>query len=115
MLRTLVIFSPSIVIDKTWEPVKKHRSDDMKAIEHDKEKLHIDQYYSADFEHMIETLHNVIKLMRASTKKTFSILVVNDGFANDPVFTKQSYYIIILVFRQSIQHKSLRRFILLLR
>ncbi len=29
----IFVFSPSIDIDKTWEPVKKHQSDGMKAIE----------------------------------------------------------------------------------
>ncbi len=32
-------FSPSIDIDKTCAPVKKYQSDDMKAVETDKEKL----------------------------------------------------------------------------
>ncbi len=30
---SIFVFSPSIDIDKTWEPVKKHQEDDMKAIE----------------------------------------------------------------------------------
>ena len=33
------IFSPSVDIDKTWEPVKKYQSDVMRAIEKDKNKL----------------------------------------------------------------------------
>ena len=28
----IFVFSPSIEIDKTWEPVKKHQEDDMKAV-----------------------------------------------------------------------------------
>ncbi len=35
----IFVFSPSIDIDTTWEPVKKHQADDMKAIEKGKEKL----------------------------------------------------------------------------
>ena len=88
----IFVFSPSIDIDKTWEPVKKHQSDDMKATEKDKEKLYFNHYDPADLEHIIDTQHKVIKLMKASNrkKKRFSILIVIDGFANDAVFTRQS-------------------------
>ena len=37
----ICVFSPSIDIDKTWEPVKKHQSDDMNAIEKIKRKLEV--------------------------------------------------------------------------
>ena len=50
-----------IDIDKTWEPVKKHQSDDMKAIDKDKEKLYFNHYDPADLEHIIDTQHKVIK------------------------------------------------------
>ena len=35
----IFVFSPSIDIGRTWEPVKKHQEDDMKAVEKGKEKL----------------------------------------------------------------------------
>ncbi len=61
----IFVFSPSIDIDKTWEPVKKHHSDDMKAIERDKEKPYFNNYDPADLEHIIDTQHKVIKLMKS--------------------------------------------------
>ena len=39
----IFVFSPSIDIDKTWEPVKKHQSDDMNAIGKDKDRLYFNQ------------------------------------------------------------------------
>ena len=87
----IFVFSPSIDIDKTWEPVKKHQEDDMKAVEKGKEKLYFNHYDPADLEHIIDTQHKVIKLMKASNrKKLFSILIVIDDFADDAVFTRQS-------------------------
>ena len=53
----IFVFSPSIDIDTTWEPVKKHQEDDMKAIEKGKEKLYFNHYDPADLEHIIDT-HN---------------------------------------------------------
>ena len=44
----IFVFSPSIEIDKTWEPVKKHQSDDMKAVEKGNEKLYFNHYDPAD-------------------------------------------------------------------
>ncbi len=68
----IFVFSSSIDIDKTWEPVKKQQSDDMKAIEKDKEKLYFNHYNPEDLEHIIDTQHKVIKLMKASNRKTCS-------------------------------------------
>ena len=56
----IFIFSPSIDIDKTCEPVDKHQSDDMKAIEQDEGKLYFHHYDPADLEHIIDTQHKVI-------------------------------------------------------
>ena len=87
----IFVFSPSIDIDKTWEPVKKYQSDDMKATEKDKEKLYFNHYDPADLEHIIDTQHKVIKMMKASNrKKLFAVLIVIDDFADDAVFTRQS-------------------------
>ena len=84
----IFVFSPSIDIDKTWEPVKKHQEDDMKAVEKGKDKLYFNHYDPADLEHIIDTQHKVIKLMKSSNqKKLFSILIVIDDFADDAVFT----------------------------
>ncbi len=68
----IFVFSPSIDIDKTWEPVEKHQSDDMKAIEKDKDTLYSNHYNPSDLEHVIDTQHRIIKLMKASSIKSCS-------------------------------------------
>ena len=63
----------------------------MKAEEKGKEKLYFNHYDPADLEHIIDTQHKVIKMMKASNrKKLFSVLIVIDDFADDAVFTRQS-------------------------
>ena len=87
----IFVFSPSIDIDKTWEPVKKYQTDTMRASEKGKEKLYFDHYNPADLENIIETQHKIIKMMKAAKRtKLFSVLVVIDDFADDPIFTRQS-------------------------
>jgi hypothetical protein len=95
----IYVFSPSIEIDKTWEPVKKYQAETMKVTEKDvtdgpkghKDKLYFDHYEANDLEHIIDTQHKVVKLMKAQKRtKLYSILVVIDDFADDPTFTRQS-------------------------
>ena len=57
----IFVFSPSIDIDKTWEPVKKYQTDTMRASEKGKEKLYFDHYSPADLENIVETQHAIIK------------------------------------------------------
>jgi hypothetical protein len=85
------VFSPSIDIDATWKPVKKYQEDVMKVREKDNEKLYFDSYRPDDLETIIQTQAKVTKLVKAQgRKKLFSILIVIDDFADDPVFTRQS-------------------------
>ena len=87
----IYVFSPSIEIDKTWEPVKKYQAETMRATEKDKDKLYFDHYEANDLERIIDTQHKVVKLMKAQKRtKLYSILVVIDDFADDPTFTRQS-------------------------
>ena len=87
----IYIFSPSIDIDATWEPVKKYQMEKMKVIEKEKEKLYFNSYDPDDLDKIITTQHRVTKLMKTQgRKKLFSILVVIDDFADDPSLTRQS-------------------------
>ena len=87
----IFIFSPSIDIDKTWEPVKKYQTDDMKVAEKDNDKLYFDHYTPDDLENIIDMQHKIIKMLKDSNrKKLFSILIVIDDFGDDPSFTRQS-------------------------
>jgi hypothetical protein len=76
----IVVFNPSIDIDKTWEPgLTKNQSDDVKAIEKDTENLYSNHYDPASLEHIIGKQPKVIKMMKASNRrKLFSILIVID-------------------------------------
>ncbi len=56
----IFVFSPSIDIDKTWEPMNRYQNEDMKAIEKDKEKLIFCHYDPSDLEHIIDTQHVLI-------------------------------------------------------
>jgi hypothetical protein len=87
----IYIFSPSIDVDSTWDPVKKYQSDNMKVIEKEKEKLYFSHYNPDDLENIISTQHRVTKLLKKQgRKKLFSILIVVDDHADDPSFTRQS-------------------------
>ena len=48
------IWSPSIEVDNTWEPVKDYIRDHIKP--HDREKCSFDSYDPAEFEQVIKTL-----------------------------------------------------------
>ena len=87
----IYIFSPSIDVDSTWQPVKKYQENNMHVIENEKEKLYFNHYDPDDLENIIETQHKVTKLIKKEgRKKLFSILIVVDDHADDPSFTRQS-------------------------
>ena len=75
----IYIFSPSIDVDMTWEPVKKYIEDDLKLKESDKEKFFFNEYKPEELANIIETQHKVIDYMKKQkgTTKLFSILIVN--------------------------------------
>ena len=54
----IFVFSPSIDIDKTWEPVRKYQSYDMNVSEKDNDNLYFNNYNPEDLENIIETQHN---------------------------------------------------------
>ena len=63
----------------------------MRASEKGKEKLYFDNYSPSDLENIIETQHKIIKMMKSAKRtKLFSVLVVIDDFADDPIFPSQS-------------------------
>ena len=92
----------------------------MKAVEKGNEKFYWNHYDPADLEHIIDTQHKVIKLMKASNrKKVFSILIVIDDVADDTVSpgrasccTRSTQGGGTTVFQQFFRHKSLQLSIL---
>ena len=59
----IYIWSPSVFVDHSWEPVKKYIEKDMK-INTEKEKVYFDEYNHADLESVIETQYKLIDHMK---------------------------------------------------
>jgi homoaconitase/3-isopropylmalate dehydratase large subunit len=81
------IFSAlSIDVDTTWLPVKKYIESDMKVKNTDEEPIYFDHYDPEALHKIIDTQHKVIDYMKKKNiKKLYSILVVVDDFADDPI------------------------------
>jgi hypothetical protein len=86
----IYIWSPSVVVDHSWEPVKKYIEKELK-INTEKEKVYFDEYNHADLENVIETQYKLIDHMKKQEyKKLYNILIVIDDFADNPSFTRHS-------------------------
>ena len=87
----IYIFSPSIDVDMTWEPVKKYIEHEMKIAHTEKEPLFFENYDASALQNIITTQHKVIDFMKKpkNTTKLYSVLVVVDDFADDPTFSRQ--------------------------
>ena len=85
----IYICSPSIHVADTWTAVKKYISDVMKV---DAEKEHYyEEYDPLALKKIIETQHKVIDFQKKNKQKEFfSVLIVVDGFADDPQFVRYS-------------------------
>ena len=88
----IYVFSPSIDVDMTWEPVKKYIEDDLKLKESDKEKFFFSESKTEELAIIIETQHKVIDYIKKhkGTTKLFSILIVIDDFADSVEVSRQS-------------------------
>ena len=83
------IWSPSINVDHSWEPVKKYIEKELK-INTSKEKLYFD-YKPEELEHVIDTQYKLIDHMKKQEyNKLYNILIVVDDFADSPSFTRHS-------------------------
>ena len=86
----IYIWSPSVFVDHSWEPVKKYIEKELK-INTEKEKTYFDEYNHADLENVIDTQYKLIDHMKKQEyKKLFNILIVIDDFADNPSFTRHS-------------------------
>ena len=85
------IFSPSINVDATWEPVKEYIEKKMDAHETDEDHFYFDYYDKDALEQIIATQNKIIlEQKRKNKKKLFQILIVIDDFADDPSFSRHS-------------------------
>lgn len=86
----IYIFSPSIDVDQTWEPVKEYLAQNLKQDEK-KEKYLFDSYQPTELERIIETQYKVVDFMKHNKMKSiYQILIIIDDFADDPSFTRNS-------------------------
>jgi len=84
------IWSPSINVDHSWEPVKKYIEKDLK-INTSKEKVYFDEYQHEELENVIDTQFKLIDHMKKQEyNKLYNILIVVDDFADSPSFTRHS-------------------------
>ena len=119
----IYIFSPSIDVDQTWEPVKNNIEKHMKLKHTDDEPIYFDHYNPADLERIIDTQHKIAEYIKSHYhKQIHQIPIVIDDFADSPSFTRQSkllhqFYIRgrhVIIFLQLQQHKYLTHYTLIL-
>ena len=85
----IYVWSPSIEVDKTWQPVKDYIRDYIKPS--DREKCYFDSYEPAELEQVIRTQQKVIDYQKEHKHKDlYQILIIIDDFADTPDFTRKS-------------------------
>ena len=85
----IYIFSPSVDIDHSWNPVKEYIKKEIKPS--DKEKYLFDSYNPEELSQIISKQYKVTEYMKSQGKtKLFQILIIIDDFADDPQFTRNS-------------------------
>ena len=65
----IYIFSPSIDVDMTWNPVKEYLAYNLKQDEK-KEQYLFDSYQPTELERIIDTQHNVVEFMKTQQDET---------------------------------------------
>jgi ABC-type oligopeptide transport system ATPase subunit len=64
------IFSPSINVDMTWQPVKQYIEEEWKLSESDEEQFYFDSYEPEKLSENIHTQHQIIDHMKKEGYKT---------------------------------------------
>ena len=89
MFSRVYIWSPSIEVDSTWEPVKDYIRDNIKP--NDREKCYFDSYEASELEQVSKTQQKVIDYQKEQKHKyLYQIFTVIDDFAGDANFTRKS-------------------------
>ena len=85
----IYIWSPSINVDSTWNPVKDYIRYTIKP--KDREICYFDSYEPSELEQVIKTQQKVIYYQKEQKHKDlYHILIVIDDFADDTNFTRKS-------------------------
>ena len=89
MFSRIYIWSPSIEVDNTWEPVKDYIRDHIKP--NDRDIFYFDSYDPAELQQVIKTQQKVIDYQKEQEHNDlYQILTVIDDFAYDTNFTRTS-------------------------
>ena len=87
----IYIFSPSVDVDATWQPVKDYVEKELKIKNTDEDPYFFNHYDPGALHKIIDTQHKVIEYQKKQDhKKLFSILIIVDDFADDPSFSRHS-------------------------
>ena len=87
----IYIFSPSIDVDYTWNPVKEYIEKEMKVSHSKEEPIYFNHYDPDALTDIIETQSKIIEYMKKQgSNKLHQILIIIDDHADDPTFTRQS-------------------------
>ena len=88
----LYVFSPSVNLDHTWQPVKEYIKDKLRIKDDDKEDpIYFDEYDSEALMKIMETQMKITDYMKKQKKtKMFQVLIIIDDFADDPRFVRSS-------------------------
>ena len=71
----IYVFSPSIMVDATWEPVKEYIEEDLDAHETEEDKFYFDSYNPEALENIINTQGSFKKLSERDSD-------TSEGFSN---------------------------------
>ena len=87
----IYIFSPSINVDQTWNPVRDYIENKLELHETDEERFYYDSYEPEELEKIINNQKRLIEHMKnKNVKKLYSILILIDDFGDSPSFSRHS-------------------------
>ena len=86
----IYIFSPSINVDHTWQPVKKYISETINKTD-EEPNFYYDSYDPENLEAIIDSQTKIVEYQKKHNhKKIFQILIIVDDFADSPDFSRHS-------------------------
>jgi hypothetical protein len=90
MFERIYIFSPSIYVDHTWQPVKKYIKETI-GNETPDDKFYYDSYDPEALDFIIDTQRKITEYVKEKGRhKLYNILIIIDDFADNPEFSRHS-------------------------
>jgi len=78
------VFSPSIDVDRSWDPVKKYSEEEL-GVDPQEEKCFFSTWDTGALEEIVSTMQKITeKSKKIGMKRLYSILIVVDDFADQP-------------------------------